>query len=129
VIPLRRHQQLKNTGQWAATLFDMTRLSRSVTEARLTKLGPAWYPSPASRAGLEGAALSNHGAQEGVFAAEPDGVEVADDDAVGLPERGAGVGDALGCAVAGDERLRFTVGKGAPWTGTGGARSDSSAHP
>jgi hypothetical protein len=26
VIPLTRHQeQLKNTGQWAATLFDMTR--------------------------------------------------------------------------------------------------------
>jgi hypothetical protein len=32
-------------------------------------------------AGLEGAALSDQGAQEGVFAAEFGGVEVADDDA------------------------------------------------
>ena len=58
--------------------------------------------------GLEGAALSHHGAEEGVFAAESDAVEVADDDAVGLPERGAGIGDALGGSVGGDERLRFT---------------------
>jgi hypothetical protein len=58
--------------------------------------------------GLEGAALSNHGAQEGVFAAQSDGVEVADDDAVRMPERGAGVGDTLGRAVGGHERLRFT---------------------
>ena len=67
---------------------------------------PAWE--------LEGAALSDHGAEEGVFAAESDGVEVADDDAVGLPERGAGVGDALGCAVGGDEEssLATTMANG-----------------
>ena len=58
--------------------------------------------------GLKGAALSDQRAEEGVFTAKSDGVEVADDDAVGLPKRGAGVGDTLGGAVGGDERLRFT---------------------
>jgi hypothetical protein len=87
------------------------RSTRSTTEDRRAcrTLPPdAVSPSRRERAGLEGAALSDEGAEEGVFAAQSDAVEVADDDAVGLPERGAGVGHALGGAVRGNERLRST---------------------
>jgi hypothetical protein len=43
--------------------------------------------------------LSDERAEERVFAAQSDGVQVADDDAVGLPEAGAGVGNTLGGVV------------------------------
>src|SRR5215218_11045241 len=46
----------------------------------------------------------------------PDAVEVADDNAVGLPEHGAGVGDALGCAVGSDELVLVRDVWGTPRT-------------
>jgi Myo-inositol-1-phosphate synthase len=75
---------------------------------------------------LEGSALSDERAQEGVFAAECDAVELADDDAVGLLERGAGVGDALGLRSRRRRADALYVDRGA-WRGTGGVRSGSSA--
>ena len=54
----------------------------------------------------QGATLRHHQAQEGVSAAQSDAVEVADDDAVGLPQRRLVYGT-FRRAVGGDERLHL----------------------
>ena len=54
----------------------------------------------------QGATLRHHGAER-VSAAQSDVVEVADDDAVGLPQRRLGVRHSFRRAVGGDEGLHL----------------------
>jgi len=70
----------------------------------------------AGSAGIDGSALGDQRAQEGVVAGEADLVEVSGDVPVGGWEAGLGVRKALGCAVGGHQgRDPAQVGSGDRW--------------
>jgi hypothetical protein len=55
----------------------------------------------------QGTALRDERAEKGVLAPQPDAIEIADDDAVRLPQRHLRIWHAFGRALGGDEGLHL----------------------